>query len=350
MADEASERLSRGQQNGHLATDLQEHCACAAAVLPCCHYPGRNLQMHLAINDTELAPWSNPLAGLVVSSDVSSSADWRAVLDAKSTDSALVVGDARAALAAVPDETFQTTITSPPYWSLRDYGIDGQIGMEESLDDYIANLVDVFDEVRRVTRRDGTLWLNIGDSYTSGGRTWRAPDRKNPVRAMDRRPATPDGLKSKDLIGVPWRIAFALQEAGWYLRADVIWSKPNCQPESVKDRPTRAHEYMFLFSKNERYKYDSDAVRGPNARNLRTIWDVNTQPYKEAHFATYPVQLVEPCVHLATAAGDLVLDPFIGSGTTGVAALGTGRRFVGVELNPSYVNIAERRVSDFIGL
>src|ERR1700733_320580 len=305
MADEASERLSRGQQNGHLAPDSQEHRARTAVVLPSCHYPGRNLQMHLAINDTEPAPWSNPLAGLVVSSDVSSSADWRAVLDAKSTDSALVIGDARAALAAVPDETFQTTITSPPYWSLRDYGIDGQIGMEESLDDYIANLVDIFDGVRRVTRRDGTLWLNIGDSYTSGGRTWRAPDRKNTVRAMDRRPATPDGLKSKDLIGVPWRIAFALQEAGWYLRADVIWSKPNCQPESVKDRPTRAHEYMFLFSKSQDYFYDHKAIMESatsrtGARNRRTVWSINTEPFADAHFATFPAGLIEPPILAGT--------------------------------------------------
>ncbi len=272
------------------------------------------------------------------------SKDWQRILSPGSTGSAILCGDARGILADVAGGTFQTTVTSPPYWSLRDYGIEGQIGAEASIDEYIAALVEIFDEVRRVTRDDGTLWLNIGDSYTSGGRTWRAPDKKNPIRAMDVRPPTPDGLKPKDLVGVPWRLAFALQEAGWYLRADVIWHKPNCQPESVKDRPTRAHEYLFLFSKNERYKYDAQAVRGPNNRNLRTVWDVNTKPYKEAHFATFPVDLVEPSVLLSTSPGDLILDPFIGSGTTGVVALGAERRFVGIELNPDYVEIAANRL------
>jgi site-specific DNA-methyltransferase (cytosine-N4-specific) len=270
---------------------------------------------------------------------------WKSVLAEGSIDSAMLTGDARSLLDSIPEGSFQTTITSPPYWSLRDYGIEGQIGVEESVDDYVAELVDLFEKVRRVTRDDGTLWLNIGDSYTSGGRTWRAPDRKNPVRAMDVRPPTPQGLKPKDLVGVPWRLAFALQEAGWYLRADVIWHKPNCQPESVKDRPTRAHEYLFLFSKSERYKYDSKAVRGPNDRNLRTVWEVHTRPYREAHFATFPLELIRPCALLTTARRDLILDPFLGSATTGVAALETGRRFLGVELNPQYVEIAERRLN-----
>lgn len=258
--------------------------------------------------------------------------------------SAIVVGDSRRLLAELPADHFQTTVTSPPYWSLRDYDIDGQIGLEDSLDDYLASVVEVFEAVRRVTKPSGTLWLNIGDSYTSGGRTWRAPDRKNPVRAMDVRPPTPSGLKPKDLIGVPWRIAFALQQAGWYLRADVIWNKPNCQPESVKDRPTRSHEYLFLFSKSERYTYDHSAVRGPNNRNVRTVWDINTQAYKDAHFATFPSSLVEPCVALATKRGDMVLDPFLGSGTTGLTSLALGRRFIGIELNPEYVDIAARRL------
>lgn len=214
-----------------------------------------------------------------------------------------------------------------------------------SLSEYIASLVEVFEQVRRVLREDGTLWLNIGDSYTSGGRTWRAPDRKNAVRAMDIRPPTPEGLKPKDLIGVPWRLAFALQDAGWYLRADTIWDKPNCQPESVKDRPTRSHEYLFLFSKSEQYCYDSQAVRGPNGRNLRTVWHINTEPNKEAHVAMFPAELVEPCIALGSKPGDLVLDPFIGSGTAGLVALKLGRRFVGIELNPEYVDIAERRLN-----
>jgi DNA modification methylase len=258
--------------------------------------------------------------------------------------SALAVGDSARLLGALPDEHFQTTVTSPPYWSLRNYDIEGQIGLEESLEEYMSSLVAVFEEVRRVTRLDGTLWLNIGDSYTSGGRTWRAPDKKNRVRAMDVRPPTPAGLKPKDLVGVPWRLAFALQAAGWYLRTDIIWNKPNCQPESVKDRPTRSHEYLFLFSKSERYAYDYAAVRGPNNRNVRTVWDINTQPYKEAHFATFPPALVEPCISLSTRPGDLVLDPFAGSGTTGLTALSLGRRFFGIELNPDYVDIASRRL------
>ena len=266
--------------------------------------------------------------------------------DAK--DSALIVGDSARVLARLPDSVFQTCITSPPYWSLRDYGIAGQIGLEASLDAYISALVKVFEQVRRVLRDDGTLWLNIGDSYTSGGRTWRAPDKKNPVRAMDVRPPTPKGLKPKDLIGVPWRLAFALQASGWYLRTDIVWNKPNCQPESVKDRPTRSHEYLFLFSKSERYLYRNDAERGPNDRNLRSVWDINTQALRDAHFATFPPALVRPCLGLATREGDLVLDPFIGSGTTGVVALDMARRFVGIELNPGYMEIAERRLNGIV--
>jgi site-specific DNA-methyltransferase (cytosine-N4-specific) len=258
-------------------------------------------------------------------------------------DSAIFAGDAGPILEAVPSQTFQACVTSPPYWSLRDYRIPGQIGLESSLDSYIQNLVTIFERVHRVLRDDGTLWLNIGDSYTSGGRTWRAPDKKNPVRAMEVRPPTPDGLKPKDLIGVPWRLAFALQSAGWYLRADVIWNKPNCQPESVKDRPTRCHEYIFLFSKSGRYSYHPSSLRGPNGRNLRTVWDINTQACYDAHFATFPPALVESCVALSTRPGDMVLDPFLGSGTTGKVCLENERRFVGIELNPDYIKIAERR-------
>lgn len=261
-------------------------------------------------------------------------------------ESSIIVGDSRLVLPMLPDGLFQCCITSPPYWSLRDYGIAGQIGLEESVRDYISSLVQMFEEVRRVLRDDGILWLNIGDSYTSGGRTWRAPDKKNPGRAMDVRPPTPDGLKPKDLIGVPWRLAFALQEAGWYLRADTIWHKPNCQPESVKDRPTRSHEYVFLLSKSERYYYNQDAARGPNGRNRRTVWDINTQACKEAHFATFPSALVEPCLALGSSPSDIVLDPFIGSGTTGVVARRMARRFVGIELNPDYVQIAKRRLEE----
>lgn len=263
---------------------------------------------------------------------------------AKGPGSLLVTGDSRAALRHVPDNCVRCCVTSPPYWSLRDYRIPGQIGLEGRLADYFASLVAVFEDVRRVLTPDGTLWLNIGDSYTSGGRTWRAPDKKNPVRAMKVRPPTPDGLKPKDLIGVPWRLAFALQAAGWYLRADIVWNKPNCQPESVKDRPTRSHEMLFLFSKSEQYHYDPAAVRGPNGRNLRTVWDIPTQAYKEAHFATFPPALIEPCLALGSKPGDLVLDPFLGSGTVAEVAGRMGRRFLGIELNPKYVDIATRRI------
>lgn len=258
--------------------------------------------------------------------------------------SLILVGNARTVLTALPSGRFQTCVTSPPYWSLRDYHIAGQIGLESSLNEYLASLIEVFGEVRRVLRDDGTLWLNVGDSYTSGGRAYRATDKKNPIRAMDVRPPTPEGLKPKDLIGVPWRLAFALQEAGWYLRTEIVWHKPNCQPESVKDRPTRSHEYLFLLSKSERYLYDPDALRGPNGRNARTVWDIPTQPFKDAHFATFPLELVSRCVALGSRPGDLVLDPFLGSGTTGIASLRMDRRFVGIELNPDYVIIAEERL------
>lgn len=254
-------------------------------------------------------------------------------------------GDARKILGSMAPSSVQTVITSPPYWSLRDYDVEGQIGLNESLYDYIDSLASVFDQVRDVLRDDGTLWLNIGDVYTSGNRKWRAPDKKNPHRAMSLRPPTPEGLKDKDLIGVPWRIAFKLQEHGWYLRSEVIWRKPNAQPESVRDRPTREHEQVFLFSKSERYKYNVDAVKGPNNRRLRTVWDIRTKANKEAagHFATFPDELVERCMHITSDEGDVVLDPFLGSGTVAAVALREGRRFAGIELNPDYVEMACRR-------
>ncbi len=256
----------------------------------------------------------------------------------------LIEGDALQVLREMPEGFVQTTITSPPYWSLRDYGTSGQIGLEASLDDYLEALLEVFAQVRRVTRPDGTFWLNVGDSYTSGGRTWRAPDRKHPVRAMKVRPPTPGGLKPKDLIGVPWRLALALQRAGWYLRADLIWHQPNAMPESVRDRPTIAHEYVFLFSKSEDYQYDRAAFPGARGRNLRSVWSIKTRATAEAHFATFPEALVEPPIALTTRPGDVVLDPFAGSGTTGVVALAGGRHFIGIELNPAYLDIAERRM------
>ncbi len=260
-------------------------------------------------------------------------------------DDLVLIGDAAATLTNVPDCAVQTVVTSPPYWSLRDYDADGQIGMNEPLPIYIKSLVSIFDEVRRVLVDDGTAWVNIGDSYTSGNRAWRAPDKKNPARAMSVRPPTPEGLKDKDLIGVPWRFALAMQDAGWWLRSDIIWHKPNCQPESVRDRPTRSHEHIFLFSKSDRYHYDIDAVRGPNGRRLRDVWDINTVGYPGAHFATFPPELVRRCVMIGSRQGDYVLDPFLGSGTTAAAAQANGRRFIGCELNPDYLNLVIDRLN-----
>ena len=265
--------------------------------------------------------------------------------------SAVVVGDAASVLGLVPPGMFQACVTSPPYWGLRDYGIEHQIGAEPDIRQYIDHLLAVFDQVRRVLREDGTLWLNLGDSYTSGNRRWRATDRKNPARAMVYRPPTPDGLKPKDLVGVPWRVAFALQEQGWYLRSDIIWYKPNCQPESVKDRPTRSHEYLFLFSKSQDYYYDYDAsvehANGNGAvRNRRTVWMINTEPFPGAHFATFPPALVEPCVRVGSKPSDYVLDPFLGSGTVGVVCKSLDRKFLGIELNPEYAKIARKRMGE----
>ncbi|MCB1086664.1 MAG: site-specific DNA-methyltransferase [Verrucomicrobiae bacterium] len=261
--------------------------------------------------------------------------------------SEILEGDARAVLKTIKERTFQCVVTSPPYWGLRDYGIDGQIGLESKLEQYLADLVGVFGEVRRTLADDGVFWLNIGDGYTSGNRGWRAPDKKNPARAMSVRPDTPEGLKPKDLIGLPWRLAFALQNDGWYLRTDIVWHKPNAMPESVKDRPSRSHEFLFMFTKSEKYFYDHEAVREPSAngeRNRRSVWSINTRPMTEAHFATFPRALVEPCILSSTRPGDRVLDPFFGSGTVGVVSQSLGRPFVGVELNPEYIQIAKRRL------
>ncbi|MBI4875383.1 MAG: site-specific DNA-methyltransferase [Acidobacteria bacterium] len=263
--------------------------------------------------------------------------------------SGIIVGDALRVLRELPESSFRCCITSPPYWGVRDYGVCDQIGAEMDLDHYIDHLTAVFREVRRVLTNDGSFWLNIGDVYTSGNRGWRDSDKKNPARGMSYRPPTPTGLKPKDLVGVPWRLAFALQQDGWYLRSDIVWYKPNCQPESVKDRPTRSHEYVFLLTKSEDYYYDFEAMREPsltngNTRNRRTVWSVNTEPFPEAHFATFPPSLIEPMVSAATSVGDCVLDPFLGSGTVGVVCQRAGRDFVGIELKPEYAEIALYRL------
>lgn len=258
-------------------------------------------------------------------------------------ESLIIESDALFALQKLSSESVQCIVTSPPYWGLRDYGIEGQIGLEKSLQQYINKLVAVFSEAKRVLKNDGVLWLNIGDGYTSGNRGYRAPDKKNPARAMNVRPNTPEGLKSKDLLGIPWRLALALQADGWYLRSDIIWNKPNAMPESVKDRPTRSHEYIFMLTKKERYYYDCQVIK-ENGRNRRTVWNVNTSPFSEAHFATFPPALIEPCILSSTHEKDFVLDPFFGSGTVGVVCKEFQRSFVGIELNDEYVRIAKSRL------
>ncbi|MCL6572880.1 MAG: site-specific DNA-methyltransferase [Bacillus sp. (in: Bacteria)] len=271
------------------------------------------------------------------------------------TDSCIILGDAKRVLKAFPNKFIQCTVCSPPYWGLRDYGIDNQIGAEEKLNDYINNLTEIFREVRRVTKDDGLLWLNIGDSYTSGNRKYRAPDRKTDsrtnVRAMSYRPDTPEGLKPKDLIGIPWRVAFSLQSDGWYLRSEIIWNKPNCIPESVKDRPTKCHEHIFLFSKSEKYYYDYQSIKEKsetgNYRNKRTVWNVNTQPFKDAHFATFPPELITPCIISGSRINEFVLDPFFGSGTVGVVCKELNRRFIGIEINPAYIQMARDRINEY---
>jgi len=263
-------------------------------------------------------------------------------------DPVIFEGDALHVLRKLPTQSVQCVVTSPPYWGLRDYGIEGQIGLEETLHQFINRLVAVFAEVRRVLRDDGILWLNIGDGYTSGNRGYRAPDKKNPARAMSVRPDTPEGLKPKDLIGIPWRLAFALQDDGWYLRSDIVWHKPNAMPESVKDRPTRAHEYLFMLTKSEQYYYSHEAIREKTSsaeyRNRRSVWSINTQPTTWAHFATFPPGLIEPCILASTRPGDFVLDPFFGSGTVGIVCEAYGRKYIGIELHPEYIALALKRL------
>ena len=294
----------------------------------------------------------------------------------------IIIGDVRTAMQLIPDQSVQTCITSPPYWGLRDYGQGDQIGLEETPQQYVDQMVQVFREVWRVLKDDGTLWLNIGDSYAGSGKGPAGNlGATHNERHMEHKHSAivPDGLKPKDLVGIPWRLAFALQADGWYLRQDIIWSKPNPMPESVTDRCTKSHEYVFLLTKSRQYFYDHVAIkenaatepkaRDKNAegyqadytkgerfsagervfgadgmRNKRDVWTVNTKPFKGAHFAVMPEALVEPCILAGSAIGDTVLDPFTGSGTVGMVALRHNRNFVGTELNPDYAELAVDRI------
>ena len=294
----------------------------------------------------------------------------------------IIIGDVRTAMQSIPDQSVQTCITSPPYWGLRDYGQGDQIGLEETPQQYVDQMVEVFREVWRVLKDDGTLWLNIGDSYAGSGKGPAGNlGATHNERHMEHKHSAivPDGLKPKDLVGIPWRLAFALQADGWYLRQDIIWAKPNPMPESVTDRCTKSHEYVFLMSKSRQYFYDHEAIkesastepkaRDKNAegyqadyakgerfsagervfgadgkRNKRDVWNVATKPYKGAHFAVMPEALIEPCILAGSAAGDTVFDPFTGSGTVGMVALRHNRNFVGTELNPDYADLAVNRI------
>lgn len=296
----------------------------------------------------------------------------------------ILTGDCRDVLPTLPSESVQCCVTSPPYFGLRDYGVEGQIGLESSVEEYVSELVSVFGEVRRALRPDGVLWLNLGDSYAGswgaqGHRETPATISRNQIRNHPKRASHTGairaaGLKPKDLIGIPWRVAFALQADGWWLRSDVIWSKPNPMPESVADRPTKAHEYLFLLTKGERYFYDADAIAEPSVsehpsgngfarpqqlsrggrgsdeqwtptatRNARSVWTIPTKPYSEAHFATFPPELARRCILAGSRPGDTVLDPFNGAGTTGLVAHEHQRKYIGIEINPEYVKISKRR-------
>jgi DNA modification methylase len=293
----------------------------------------------------------------------------------------LHLGDSLEIAKTLETGSVQTIVTSPPYWGLRDYGVAGQLGLERTPEEYVCHLVELFRELRRVLRDDGTLWLNLGDSYAGSWGSMSHDLSGAAKRAgMNGRPVTTNvnGLKSKDLVGIPWRVAFALQADGWYLRSDIIWHKPNPMPESVTDRPTKAHEYIFLLSKSSKYYYDADAVReratsdfgkgktdavqkyshmkrniahsgwlggDGETRNKRSVWTVTTKPFKGAHFATFPKDLIAPCILAGAPVGGVVLDPFTGSGTTGLVSVELGRSFVGMELNPEYHAMAEARIA-----
>lgn len=245
----------------------------------------------------------------------------------------IVVGDCRVVLPTLEARTARCCITSPPFWNLRDYGVDGQMGLDLNPSDYVTALVDVFRDVRRVLTDDGTLWLNLGDSYVTRWGSRRSRGRAGLDDAGDRQRSgrVPAGRKEKDLVAFPWETALAMRADGWYLRTDVVWHKPNARPDPVRDRPGRCHEYLFLFSKSQDYFFDPLPTK-----SLRSVWSFNSKRSGTSHTATFPEDLILPCVGSSSAPGDLVIDPFAGTGTTGVAAERLGRRFLGIELNASY--------------
>ena len=267
-----------------------------------------------------------------------------------------LLGDTREQMRRLPPGEIACCVTSPPYFGQRDYGVEGQIGLEPTPEAFVASMVEVFREVRRLLRDDGTLWLNLGDAYARQGGAvsdyGKTSNVHGSVALQDKRPAQrpPSGLKPKDLIGIPWRVAFALQADGWYLRQDIVWSKPNPMTESVTDRCTKAHEYLFLLSKSDRYYFDAETIKEPTVdgngkRNRRSVWTVPIRPYKGAHFATFPPELIEPCVLAGSRPGDVVLDPFGGAGTTALVSLQHGRDAVYIDLNPEYERIARARLA-----
>lgn len=320
----------------------------------------------------------------------------------------IINGNSLEVLKSLPDNSIDCCVTSPPYYALRDYGCDGQIGLEETPEKYIESLCDVFSEVRRVLTPQGTLWLNIGDSYNGNkvGNT-EVVKNKKVSESNDFHKKLWGGAKPKDLIGIPWMLAFALRSQGWYLRQDIIWQKPNPMPESVTDRCTKSHEYIFLLSKSQKYYFDYESIQEeatssdkprvfgannqkgtlrndigrvykprtkncqydgqrPNSmhlareaglsdevypvRNKRDVWTVNTKPCKEAHFATYPFELIKPCILAGCPENGIVLDPFMGSGTTAIVARSLNRNYLGVELNPEYIKIAHKRLEKHLGM
>jgi DNA modification methylase len=294
-------------------------------------------------------------------------------------DAVLYQGDCLQALKALPEGSVQCVVTSPPYWGLRDYGVKGQLGMEKTPEEYIVKVVAIFRELRRVLRDDGTLWLNLGDSYAGSGKGIGSDHGKAVVDddGYGKKISLPAGLKPKDLIGIPWRVALALQADGWYLRSDIIWSKPNPMPESVTDRPTKSHEYVFLLTKSAKYFYDAEAIKEPTTtfdenlrdrdttrlnntpgrtkmgglkrnnyttRNKRTVWTVATKAFADAHFAVFPEKLIEPCILAGCPVGGTTLDPFNGSGTTGIVSVKNQRKYIGIDLNPAYIEMSAKRI------